>query len=242
MTVAPTPVHHRHWRYWSPWLLALLAFLLGALAIVLLYRLDVVGNSSGSATEGSGVPATQVRHLPRFSSVDLAGSNNVSVHVGAPQSVVVRGDDNLVDRVTTKVRAGALVVGNTSGSFSTRSPMSVEITVPTLDAVTLSGSGNVVVDGVQQEALDASLLGSGTLTGSGRATRLAVTVGGSGTARFTQLVASDVRAIVSGSGSIFVTATGTLDATVSGTGAILYSGNPTQVTKSVSGTGAVTAG
>lgn len=241
MTVAPTPVHPRSRRR-QPVLLALLAFLLGALAIVLLYRFDVVGGSSSSTAEGSGVAATQVRHLPAFSRVDLAGSNNLIVHVGARQSVVVRADDNLLARVTTRVRAGALVVGNTPGGFRTTSPMSVDVTVPTLDAVTLSGSGTIVVDGVRAERFEASLPGSGTLTGSGHAARLAVTVGGSGTARFTQLAANDVRAVVSGSGSVFVTATASLDATVSGTGAVLYSGNPAQVTKNVSGTGAVTPG
>ena len=54
--------------------------------------------------------------------------------------------------------------------------------------------------------------GSGTLTGSGAATRLDVTVSGSGMVQLTRLVANDVRAIVSGSGSIFLTATKSLDA------------------------------
>jgi hypothetical protein len=45
---------------------------------------------------------------------------------------------------------------------------------------------------------------------------------------------------VSGSGSIFVTATKSLDASVSGSGAILYVGSPKQVTKSVTGSGAIT--
>jgi hypothetical protein len=87
-----------------------------------------------------------------------------------------------------------------------------------------------------------TLPGSGTLTGSGTTTQLDATVGGSGTIQFTRLVAKDVRAIVSGSGSIFVTATEKLDASVSGSGAILYAGSPTEVTKSVTGSGAITGG
>ena len=58
--------------------------------------------------------------------------------------------------------------------------MSVEVDVPTLDALTLSGSGNIVVDGIETESLKVALPGSGTLTGSGTATRLDVTVSGSG--------------------------------------------------------------
>jgi hypothetical protein len=95
------------------------------------------------------------------------------------------------------------------------------------------------VDGVAAKRLEVTLPGSGTFTGSGIATQLAVTVGGSGSVQFTRLVARDVRAVVSGSGSVFVTATGRLDASVSGSGSILYARSPQDVTKSVTGTGAI---
>jgi putative autotransporter adhesin-like protein len=116
------------------------------------------------------------------------------------------------------------------------------VRVPTLDALTLSGSGNVVVSGIDAERLTVSLPGSGTLTGSGTARGLDVTVSGSGTVQFARLVANDARALVSGSGSIFVTATQTLDASVTGSGAIVYAGHPQEVTKSVTGNGAITGG
>jgi hypothetical protein len=244
MTVAPTSVHAGRGQHRSRWVLvAILAFLLGGLTVALLYHFDVFGGSSSSSSptsEGSGVPATQARDVAAFNSVELAGSNNVVIRVGEKQSVVVRADDNLIDRVTTEVQSGKLVIANTPGSFTTKSPMSVEVDVPTLTALTLTGSGNIVVDGIAAETLEVTLPGSGTLTGSGSATRLDVTVGGSGTVQFTRLVANDVRAVLSGSGSIFITATKTLDASVSGSGSILYAGNPQDVTKRVSGSGAIT--
>jgi|SRR5512133_663098 hypothetical protein len=241
MTVAPTPVHTGREVHRSRWVLAtIIAFLLGGLTVATLYESHVFESSSTSGTQGSGVLATQTRHLPSFTSVELAGSNNVVVHVGEKQSVVVKADDNLIDRVTTKARSGTLIVGNTRSSFSTKSPMRVAITVPTLDALTLTGNGNIVVDGIEAESLKVDLPGNGTLTANGTATRLDVTVSGSGVARFTELVANDVQAAVSGSGSIFVTATKSLDASVSGSGAILYAGNPQDVTRSVTGSGVIT--
>jgi hypothetical protein len=246
MSVAPESAHPGRGLHRSRWMLvATLAFLLGGLTVAMLYHFDVLGdssNSTSSTTEGSGVPATQAREVAAFDSVDLAGSNNVVIRVGEKQSVVVRADDNLLDRVTTEVQSGKLVIANTPGSFTTKSPMSVEVDVPTLDALTLSGSGNIVVTGIDADGLEVTLPGSGTLTGNGTATRLDVTVGGSGMVQFTRLVANDVRAVVSGSGSIFVTATKSLDASVSGSGAILYTGNPQDVTKNVTGTGAITGG
>jgi hypothetical protein len=220
----------------------ILALAVAAAVVIAVDRFDWSGTSTQTSVQGSGVAATQARPLSPFTGVELAGSNNVVVHVGGPQAVVVRGDDNLLARVTTQVKSGTLVVGNTSGSFSAKQPMSVDVTVPALSALTLPGSGNIVVDGVDAQSLAVTLAGAGTMTASGTATRLDVTIRGSGTAQFRQLVASEVRAVVSGSGSIFVTATARLDATVSGTGSIIYGGDPATVTKNVTGTGAIVAG
>jgi hypothetical protein len=51
-----------------------------------------------------------------------------------------------------------------------------------------------------------------------------------------------VHAVISGSGLIRVTATASLDASVPGEGAIVYSGDPPRVTTSVTGVGSVTRG
>src|SRR6476619_4151206 len=147
MSIVPASAHPGGQHRPRQVLVAAVAFLLGGLTVVMLYHFDVVGgsDSTSSATEGSGVAATQAREVAAFQSVDLAGSNNVVIRVGEKQSVAVKADDNLLDRVTTEVHSGELVIANTPGSFTTKSPMRVEIDVPALDAVTLSGSGNIVV-------------------------------------------------------------------------------------------------
>jgi hypothetical protein len=119
--------------------------------------------------------------------------------------------------------------------------MSVEVTVPTLNALTLAGGGTIVVDGIKGESLKVALSGGGNLTGSGTVTSLGVTLDGSGNVWFTRVAANDVHAVLSGSGNIFVTATKSLDASVPGSGTISYAGNPQAVTKSVTGSGAITA-
>lgn len=78
---------------------------------------------------------------------------------------------------------------------------------------------------------------------TGTVTRLDVTLSGDGQAQLSQLIARDVRdvrAVLTGTGLIQVTATTSLDAAVPGTGAIIYSGDPPQVTTSITGTGTVT--
>jgi len=222
---------------------ALIVAVIAAVAVVAIGVALLVrnGGSPGSGVRGSGIAASQTRAVAAFSRLDLAGSNNVTVVVGARQSVVVHADSNLISRVTTQVVAGTLVIGN-AGGFTTRTPMSVDVSVPSLTVLNLSGDGQISVTGVKAPRLAVTVSGSGLLSAAGATTRLDVTLSGAGQAQLDQLIARDVHAVVTGSGLIQVTATTSLDAAVPGTGAIIYSGNPPQVTTSVTGTGAVTRG
>ena len=98
------------------------------------------------------------------------------------------------------------------------------------------------VTGIKAPALTMTLSGSGILTATGTATRLDVTLDGSGKAQLSQLTASDAHAVPSGSGVIQVTATTSLDAAVSGSGVVFHGGNPPRVTTSVTGSGTVMRG
>jgi Putative auto-transporter adhesin, head GIN domain len=180
--------------------------------------------------------------VPPFDRVELAGSNNVAIRVGGEQSVVVHADDNLVDRVTTHVYGSNLVIGNVEGSFTTTTPMRVEVTVPRLDELTLSGSGTIDAAGIDSKTLTVTLPGSGVVSASGRTDAVVATLGGSGTAQLQELVAQDAHAVVNGSGQILVTATHVLDASVPGSGTVFYRGNPEHVKTTVTGSGAVTRG
>jgi hypothetical protein len=192
-----------------------------------------------SGVQGSGIPATQARAVARFSSVDLAGGNQVTVVVGGQQSVAVHADSNLIGHLRTRVVAGTLVIDDI-GSYMSKNPMSVQVSVPSLAAVKLSGDGIITVSGIKAHRLTVTLPGEGILHASGTVVQLDVTVGGDGQAQLTGLIARHVHAVVTGSGLIQVTATTSLDAAVPGDGTILYSGNPPHVATSVTGSGTVT--
>jgi hypothetical protein len=234
MSAGLTPAHRRAMRRptWLAWLLA------GAAAGAAVAVLMTVDHPSDTL-RGSGVPAEQTRAVPRFRGVELAGSNVVTVRVGGPRSVIVRADDNLLSHVTTTVRSARLVIA-TRGRFSTKAPMSVAVTTPSLDAVALSGSGTLSVQSVRAKTLTMTLAGSGVLRAGGTADRLVATLGGSGVEELGGVVTRDAHAVVTGSGRIDVTVTRALDASIVGTGEIAYGGNPRHVTTSVTGNGAIT--
>jgi hypothetical protein len=243
MTVAPTPVDRRRRPHrTSLTAVIIVTFALGAVGVALLLRHDASEGSSSHVVGGSGIAATRARDVAAFTRIDLAGSNVVGVRVGGTRSVVVHADDNLISRVTTNVTAGTLTIGNKPGSIKTKVPMHVDVTVPSLRGLRLSGSGVVTALQINSPTLVVELPGSGVLHASGTAARLTVTLSGSGEAQLGQLTAETVRAIVSGSGRIVVNATRTLHATVSGSGEITYGGHPPDVKTKITGSGDVVAG
>ena len=151
MTVTSAPHRGGHAAHRSQ-----LALITGLIAVVVLATVGLVrvirsSGPPGTGAQGSGIAAAQTRTVGQFSGLDLAGSSPVTVVVGAPQSVVVHADSNLLGHVTTSVVSGTLVIG-TTGSFTPRSPMSVEVSVPALTAVHLTGSGLLSVTGIKAPA------------------------------------------------------------------------------------------
>ncbi len=158
------------------------------------------------------------------------------------QSVIVHADTNLLRRVTTRVRSGRLVIGTTPGNLGAKSPMFVAVSLPSLDGLTLQGDGNISVTGIKSRNLTVALPGSGNIDATGTTTKLDVTISGEGNALLRQLIARDAKAALSGDGSIMLTATHSLTARISGSGTVLYGGNPTRVTQRVTGSGTINAG
>lgn len=237
MTAAPTPVRGPLPRPLHATLLAVLLLVLAA-GVLLLSRYDSGSSSSTKVLEGSGVSVRQGRSLPSFTAIELAGANNVAVHVGRRQPVDVQADDNLIELVTTEVDSGTLVIA-ARRSFNAETFMKVDVTVPELEAATLRGTGVISIDGVEGPQFHARLLGTGLVTVRGAVDRLSATVAGDGDAQLQDLVARDVAATVSGTGRLQVHATDSLDASVPGTGAIFYTGNPSDVRQNVTETGAI---
>ena len=239
MAYAPTSTYGRRASPRLHVLLLALVIALGTAAILSLVDDDGPGSST---VQGSGTPMTQSRDLPSFSAVDLVGTNGVRVAVGFGQSVTVRADDNLVDHVTTVVRNGRLTIGD-KGSFTASTPMMVNITVPALDRVALTGTGSVLVYGVRANDFAVEMQGTGSIhAGGGAVRRVDATLAGDGEIQLQDLLAHHVVATVSGTGRLQVHAIGRLEASIPGAGTIVYSGNPTKVTESVTGTGVIVEG
>ena len=96
--------------------------------------------------------------------------------------------------------------------------------------------------GINSRSLNVALPGSGNVDMTGTTTKLKVTISGEGTALLRQLIARDAKAALSGDGTIMLTATHSLTARISGSGTVLYGGNPPNVTQRVTGSGTISPG
>jgi Putative auto-transporter adhesin, head GIN domain len=207
-------------------------------------------------TEGSGNKVTQSREVPAFDAVRLKGSLDAKIVVGPQRAVSVTIDDNLQELVTTTVEDGTLVIETKHISY--HGVGRVEISVPTMKALDLTGSGDVTIDGgsgdlrlrlsgsgditwrATARELDVALSGSGDIKLAGKADVVTLRVSGSGDIDADSLVATSADVKVSGSGNVGVTlGGGTLRASISGSGDIVWHGTATVEEMRVHGSGSI---
>jgi hypothetical protein len=214
-------------------------FYFSPLMAALVVALASCGPSSFTGgVAGSGNPATESRQVGSFSKVEIEGSADVEVAVNPVASLTVTTDDNLLPLVKTEVTGDTLKIGWAKGA-STRLGIKVRIATPSLEALSISGSGTIHAEGIKGDAFSISISGSGTITAKGQADRCDLAINGSGDIQTGELVAHDARVAIDGSGSVTVYADRSLEAAIAGTGSISYLGHPAQVKKSIMGIGSI---
>jgi hypothetical protein len=155
---------------------------------------------------GSGTVATRQIDVGSFSSLQVSHAFTVNVTVGSPEEVTVRVDDNLIDILDVGVSDGTLRIGLESGTEATDATLEADVSVPSLDALELSGASRATVSG-SATSLDAAVSGASNLAARG-------------------LTIDELTIDVSGASSAEVTVTGTLSATASGASTLRYAGSP----------------
>ena len=216
---------------------------LSTLALFLLPVLFIAGCtnhlSNPDQIVGSGKLISQSRSLPVYSGIQVTGIAKVVVTQDSLQSLRIEADDNIVDRVTTGVNNGLLVIGLQQGSYSNIT-VNVFASMKTIDRLEAVGTADFATSGpIHTESITCRITGAGTMTLTGTATSQTTELTGTGDIHNFGLVSNRCAATITGVGSLEVNVTQQLDAIVSGTGSIVYAGNPGVVNKTVVGIGSV---
>ncbi len=186
---------------------------------------------------GSGKRVTQTRNVSGFDSIQAKSAIELEVTVGPQASASIEFDDNLIQAITTEVRGKTLLI-DSKGSWSAGKDPHVRITLPSLNALSNEGSGEVSITGLDGGDLALRLIGSADIHAKGHVASLGVLLNGSGDLHLYDLSADTVKVRLNGSGDVEVTANKTLEAAVYGSGDIDYRGNAT-VTQQVYGSGSI---
>ena len=177
------------------------AITVGGCAIVVVSDDGNVHASGNSTVRGDGQYTTENRTVGAIDRLELQGSVQMEVRVGAAPSLRVEADGNLLPLVRTDTVDGTLTVWLASG-FHSDTPVRVLLTTPQLTQIHASGSGRLTVSGLHGAPLRVELDGSRKTVLAGTVGPLSIRQQGSGGIDATALVSGSTDAGVFGSGRL----------------------------------------
>jgi len=193
--------------------------------------------NSGSGDETS----TPVDQLTDFDAIALGTSADVYVTPG-DFDVRMEGPKDDLDRMVLNVNDGQLNIGRKSGNWNWSSGgVKVYVSMPTIRAISIGGSGNVEVTEAFEQLgdLKISVGGSGDVDFRGRmAKKVKISVAGSGDVDASELNAASCKVSIAGSGDVKIGEVEQLKVSVAGSGDVRYKGSPA-IDKSIIGSGDV---
>jgi hypothetical protein len=216
-------------------------------------------DSNWNCIDGNGHPVTIRRVVGEFTNVASYGDFIVNVSIGATTSVFVEADDNLIPYIETYIQGNTLIIETQDNHcIQSRSPIYVNIVTPSVNQLTmlgsgvincadvntnelklvLSGSGNIQSTNTTAEFIEATLSGSGEILLSGTANITTFTISGSGNISALNLEQNKCFATISGSGIMYVYVNNLIDVLISGSGNLVYKGNP-EIDSKITGSGRV---
>jgi len=204
------------------------------------------------------------RKVPSFSEIALKISAKVYLEQGDQQSVRVVAKESTLEELITEVKGRKLTIRFPSSNIfkfnSNFGKIEIYITVPEVDALSVSGSGDILAKELRSRIIEMAVSGSGTIDineleskrvktsisgsgnvligGGGVADELVVSISGSGSLKAEDFEANDVHVNTSGSGNCRITSNGSIKARVAGSGSVYYKGNPS-IDSTVAGSGKV---
>ncbi len=230
-------------------------FIFSIIALLALQSCEDIFNSNCEPVTGDVIE--QEIALAPFSKISVEIAANVFISKGETQEVRIEAAESIINEIETDVNNGEWDI-EFDNCLKQRNNQTVKIyiTVPALEAVGLSGSGDITLldtfEGKEMafrisgsgnitgkfigESLKCSVSGSGDIFLSGSTETQSINISGSGDIWSYNMPALETNISISGSGMTKVYPSEKLDVSISGSGDIYYKGNPT-ISQSISGSG-----
>jgi hypothetical protein len=226
------------------------------LSLIVLVMAMTTGSASGQASN------KESRDLKGFTRVNFGVSGDLYINIGKEFKLELEGSKSLLEDIVTEVSSGKLIIKKENWRMNMNEKVTIRITMPELDGLGVSGSGKAeVLDPIKTTDLDLSVSGSGRLVtgeiavtniecgisgsgsieirGNGTAVDGEISISGSGNYSGEALKMTTAEISISGSGNCSCSVVDSLEAHVSGSGNVTYSGKPEKVDARVSGSGKI---
>jgi len=195
-------------------LFALLTVMIAALASGCIINID--------HERGNGHIEKKERKTSKFFEIIHCGFGDVNIYTGSEDyRVEVTTDSNIQDFVDVETEGEVLSIGMQSNSISyDPTELTIDVYVPELKAVTLKGSGNIKIYDGDTTDLEVNLIGSGNIDAHSHKVE-------------------NVNVTLTGSGKVKLWVTKKISGKITGSGDILYKGNPDKINVNTTGSGKV---
>jgi|GEM_PF-4307020 len=149
--------------------------------------------------------------------------------------VIVRGAPRDIAHIAV---TGSEIRSTCAGRFTRQ----VIVTLPgsTFRDVSLKGSGEVIMEALNQDDLDVSVAGSGSVTAQGQSTNATISIAGSGEVQLADLDLQKLKASIAGSGEVHAAPETSADISITGSGEVRLLSRPEDLSTSILGSGRVT--
>jgi hypothetical protein len=203
---------------------------------------------------------SEKRNVEAFNAISMGVPGELYITQGDRVSLEVKGDQDDLEDLVTEVRNHTLVIRyeRTGWNFG-RDRVTIYVTTPEISEISLGGSGKVISENslesdqlelkvsgsgkmelmLNADEVEASISGSGNMTLSGDADEVQLTISGSGSLDAEELEVDRYEVRISGSGRSRINVGDQLNAEISGSGSVYYTGDPDKVISNVSGSGRV---
>lgn len=214
----------------------------------------------GSTIKGNGHIQQTERDLSDFERVKISGNFEVILKQGNHHEVEIEADDNLHALILTEIENNTLYVSS-ENRLKGSDDITITITAPEYRRIRISGTVDLETEGlieseelevdlsgageanmhIEAEDLRVNMSGAGALDLDGEAERARYNISGAGQIEAFNLETETLEVEMSGAADAEVYASESLSVHVSGAGSIRYRGNPSHVSRRVSGAASIRA-
>jgi hypothetical protein len=216
-------------------------------------------DSDGGPIKGSGPVVVEDFDLPDVTSISLSIDADVEITYGETQEIIIEGQQNIINNIEKYVDSDGFWRISYYRSVKNHEGITIYITTPVMDYITISGSGSaettnqfpdlgdvlLKISGsghiefdAKADIIEGDISGSGSIHLSGSAFEQRIGISGSGSVHAFDLITQETYIVISGSGNAEVYVEEILEVNISGSGNVYYKGNP-EIDANISGSGGI---